>query len=119
VPALTIGLGGIWTELLSDVAVVPLPATPERVERALRSLRGAQVLAGGRGREALDVSAAAALAARIGEVLLERNLALVECNPVIVRPEGALVLDALVMEQAGAGNHEVAGTEPLREEQVA
>ena len=40
VPFLTVGLGGIWTELLDDVAVVPLPATPDRVERALRSLRG-------------------------------------------------------------------------------
>jgi acetate---CoA ligase (ADP-forming) len=119
VPALTLGLGGIWTELLSDVAVVPLPATPERVERALRSLRGAQVLAGGRGRQALDITAAAALAAQIGDVLLERDLALVECNPVLVKPDGALVLDALVMEQTRAGNHEVAGTELLREEQVA
>ena len=32
VPALVVGLGGIWTELLDDVAIVPLPASPERVE---------------------------------------------------------------------------------------
>ena len=31
-PALVVGLGGIWTELLDDVALVPLPASPERVE---------------------------------------------------------------------------------------
>ena len=41
VPALVVGLGGVWTELLGDVAVIPLPATPERVAAALRSLRGA------------------------------------------------------------------------------
>ena len=28
VPALVVGLGGIWTELLDDVAIVPLPASP-------------------------------------------------------------------------------------------
>ncbi len=28
VPCLVVGLGGIWTEALDDVAVVPLPATP-------------------------------------------------------------------------------------------
>ena len=33
-----------------DVAVVPLPADAERVEAALRSLRGAPLLTGGRGR---------------------------------------------------------------------
>ena len=28
VPALVIGLGGIWTELLDDVAIIPSPRTP-------------------------------------------------------------------------------------------
>ena len=28
VPALVVGLGGIWTEALDDVAVIPLPASP-------------------------------------------------------------------------------------------
>ncbi len=36
VPALVVGLGGVWTELLGDVAVIPLPATPERVAAGLR-----------------------------------------------------------------------------------
>jgi acetate---CoA ligase (ADP-forming) len=118
VPFLTIGLGGIWTELLDDVAVVPLPATPERVERALRSLRGARVLSGGRGREALDVKAAGAVAARIGEVLLERELALIECNPVLVKADGALVLDALAI-RGGPPSVQVSGSEVPREERAA
>ena len=33
VPALVVGLGGLWTEAYDDVAIVPLPATAERVER--------------------------------------------------------------------------------------
>ena len=41
VPALVIGLGGIHAEAFDDVAVVPLPATPERVHTALTKLRGA------------------------------------------------------------------------------
>ena len=50
VPVLVIGLGGIWTELLDDVAIVPLPADAARIERALRALKGAALLTGGRGR---------------------------------------------------------------------
>ena len=42
VPVLVVGLGGVWTEALDDVRVLPLPATAERVEQALRSLRGAR-----------------------------------------------------------------------------
>jgi acetate---CoA ligase (ADP-forming) len=95
VPALAVGLGGIWTEVLDDVAIVPLPADPGRVEEAIRSLRGAALLTGGRGREPLDVGALAATAARVGELLLEHRLALLELNPVVVHAKGCVALDAL------------------------
>jgi hypothetical protein len=82
------------------VAVVPLPADPARAERAIRSLRGAALLTGGRGREPLDVGAAAELASRVGEALLEHDLSLLELNPVAVGAEGCLALDA-VARRAG------------------
>jgi acyl-CoA synthetase (NDP forming) len=95
VPALVVGLGGIWTEAHDDVTIVPLPADPRRVELAIRSLRGAAILTGGRGREPLDVAAAAAAAARVGELLLEHGLGLLELNPVVVHPKGCVALDAV------------------------
>ncbi len=95
VPALVVGLGGIWTEALDDVAIVPLPADAERVEHAILSLRGAGGLAGGRGRPAADLAAASSLAAAIGSLLLESGLDLLELNPVVVHPEGCVALDAL------------------------
>ena len=94
VPSLVIAAGGLWTELLGDAAVVPLPATPERVERAIAGLRAAPLFTGGRGRPALDVPAVARLAAATGELLLERGLALVELNPVLVHEHGVTVVDA-------------------------
>jgi hypothetical protein len=100
VPALVLGLGGIWTELLDDVAIVPLPASASRVERALRSLRGAPLLYGARGGEAVDVAAVGSLAQRVGELLLERRLALIELNPVFVSASGAIVADAAILEPA-------------------
>jgi acyl-CoA synthetase (NDP forming) len=95
VPALVIGLGGIWTEALDDVAVVPLPADPPRVEEAIRSLRGAAAIAGGRGREPADLRCAAELAAAVGSLLLEQGLDLLELNPVVVHRQGCVALDAL------------------------
>jgi acetate---CoA ligase (ADP-forming) len=94
VPALVIGLGGVWTEVMDDVAIVPLPASADRVERALRSLRGAPLLTGGRGGTPVDIGAAARLAARVGEVLIEDALELIELNPVLVSPDGAVAVDA-------------------------
>jgi acetyl-CoA synthetase len=98
VPALVIGLGGTWAELLDDVAVVPLPATAPRVAAAIRSLRGAPLLCGGRGRPELAVDAAARLAAAAGEALLSRGLEVLELNPVLVGRHGALALDAVARE---------------------
>ncbi len=57
VPVLVLGLGGVWTELYDDVVIVPLPADADRVEAALRRLRGAPLLTGGRGGAPLDLRA--------------------------------------------------------------
>ena len=102
VPVLTVGLGGVWTEVFDDAVVVPLPADAQRVERALRSLRSAPLLTGGRNGATLDVTGAAELAARAGALLLEQHLELIELNPVIVSPRGAVAVDALVRTGAHA-----------------
>jgi acyl-CoA synthetase (NDP forming) len=102
VPALVIGLGGIWTELLDDVCVLPLPVDEARIRAGLAGLRGASLLFGGRGRPGVDVDALVALARSIGEVLVEQTLALVECNPVLVGERGAIALDASVRLRPGA-----------------
>jgi acetyl-CoA synthetase len=95
VPALVIGLGGVWTEALDDVAIVPLPADPGRVEEALRGLRGATLLTGGRGRDPVDLGAVSLAASRAGEALLAESLELVELNPLIAGPDGCTAVDAL------------------------
>jgi acetate---CoA ligase (ADP-forming) len=95
VPALALGLGGVWVETMDDVAIVPLPADPDRCREALLSLRGATVLTGERGRLRVDLDAVAVLAARVGALLLESRLDLLELNPVIAHLGGCTAVDAL------------------------
>jgi acetate---CoA ligase (ADP-forming) len=108
VPALVLGLGGIWTELLDDVVIVPLPADADRVQRALGSLRGAPLLLGARGGAPADLGAAARLAQRIGELLVTLGLETVECNPVLVGTagQGAVAVDASVRTGTSAPRQE-------------
>ena len=87
VPALIVGLGGIWTEAHDDVAVVPLPAGVARVTTAIESLRAP-----------IDPRHAAPIATAIAEAALTHDLELLECNPVIVHPDGAVVVDAVAKE---------------------
>ncbi len=83
------GCGGVWTEALDDVAVVPLPVSPKRVESAIRSLAAAPLLTGARGRQPLDVEAAARVASAAGGIAAGAQLDLIELNPVFVNAEGA------------------------------
>jgi acetate---CoA ligase (ADP-forming) len=112
VPALVIGLGGIWTELLDEIAIVPLPASAERIEHELRALRGAPVLTGGRGTPPVDVAAAARLAERVGELLIDAPLELIELNPVLVSPSGAVAVDASVRRSKALSQSALAPAHP-------
>jgi acetyl-CoA synthetase len=94
VPAVIVGLGGVWTEVLDDVAIVPLPADAARIERGIRGLRGAPLLTGARGSAPVDLSAVARLAQRVGDLLLAESLDLLELNPVLAGPSGAVAVDA-------------------------
>lgn len=91
VPALIVGLGGIWTEAHDDIAVIPLPAGVARVTTAIESLRGAK---------RIDTRHAAPIAVAIADAALVNGLELLECNPVIVHPDGAVVVDAIAKEVA-------------------
>ncbi|MEO3860636.1 acetate--CoA ligase family protein [Acrocarpospora sp. B8E8] len=96
VPVLVVALGGVWVEIFDDVVLIPLPADADRVEQAVRRLRAAPLLVGGRGRPAGDIRALAEVAATVGAMALEEGLDLVELNPVFVHPDGVIVVDAVI-----------------------
>jgi acyl-CoA synthetase (NDP forming) len=100
VPVLVVGLGGIWVEVADDAAILPLPTTPDAVIDALRRLRGASLLTGGRGRSSVDLTKVAQLACAVGAALISEDLALVELNPVIAGPHAAIAADAVVRRLA-------------------
>ncbi|MFE1804575.1 acetate--CoA ligase family protein [Streptomyces sp. NPDC059533] len=94
-PVAMVGLGGVLTETLRDVAFALAPVPAARAEQLLRSLRTGALLDGVRGRPAVDVAAAAAVIERITEVAAAHpEIAELEVNPLLVRPDGALALDA-------------------------
>ena len=97
VPALVIGAGGVWTEALDDVVVVPLPASAADVRAVLPHLRMAAQLVGGRGRPGAALDELSRLAARAGDLLLERQCHLVELNPVVVSERSAVAVDAVII----------------------
>jgi acetate---CoA ligase (ADP-forming) len=100
VPTVVVGLGGTWVEVLNDVAVVPLPARAGSIESAMADLAGARLLHGDRGGRAIDIAAVARIAAQVAALLLDRDLDLIELNPVVAADQGAVTVDAVARERA-------------------
>lgn len=97
---LTLGLGGVLVEVVRDFATLLLPAGPEDIEQALRSLLLWPVLDGVRGRPKADVQAAVNAIVAIIDFITTHgdDVSELEVNPLIVRPQGngAVAVDVLL-----------------------
>jgi acyl-CoA synthetase (NDP forming) len=94
-PIALVGLGGVFTEVLSDVAVALAPVDEATARELLLSLRAAPLLQGARGRREADLDAAAAAVAALSRVAAAHpEIAEIEVNPLLALPDGALALDA-------------------------
>lgn len=103
-PVVLVGLGGVLAELLDDTAVRLAPVSPATAHAMLRQLRGYRLLAGYRGRPAVDLEAVAQLVATVSRVADAVPLAELDLNPVLVRAgaPGAVAVDRrLVLRETG------------------
>jgi acyl-CoA synthetase (NDP forming) len=97
-PAVLVGLGGVLTEVLDDVAVRLAPVDDVSAGAMLDDLRGAALLRGVRGRPPVDRSAIVAILVALSRLGIERpDLLEVDLNPVLATAVGALAVDALVV----------------------
>ena len=97
-PLVAVAAGGLHAETLRDVATALAPADETTAEELIRSLAAAPLLTGARGRPPLDVGAAAqALSALSRFAAAHPEIAEVEVNPLLVRHEGVVGLDARIV----------------------
>jgi acetate---CoA ligase (ADP-forming) len=97
-PLLLVGFGGIYAEILNDMAIALGPVDAEAAAAMVRSLRGASLLRGARNRPPLDFNGAAAFAARLSALAASHpEIAEIEVNPLLVLPDRVVALDARVV----------------------
>ncbi len=101
-PVLMVGLGGVLAEVLADTALALAPVSVAGARSLLLSLRGAALLMGVRGREAVDLDALARVVSLVSQVAdAHPELVELELNPVLAGPDGATALDARVVPGTG------------------
>jgi len=100
-PVVLFGLGGIFVEVLEDVAMRVAPLSRRDAEEIVRSVRGYPLLTGARGRAPADVDALVDLLLNVSGMAMDlrERVAELDLNPVRVLPEGrgVLALDALIL----------------------
>jgi acyl-CoA synthetase (NDP forming) len=104
---LVLGLGGIFTELLDDVCILPASVGAERIVEGMLQLTGARALRGWRGAGQVDLHAAAETALRLARLLNDHpSMTEVEINPLLAYPDGSGVtaLDVLIHVGAADGS---------------
>lgn len=95
---LTLGAGGILTEILADTTSLILPVDAAAVRQALKRLRSYPLLAGYRGRDGANIEQVVAAVLAVQEFVSVRQAQLqeVEINPLICTPDRAIAVDALI-----------------------
>lgn len=100
-PMVLAGMGGVFTELFQDAAMLPAPVNRGEALSMLRSLKAWKLLQGYRGGAAADVSALAEAIVNLSRYAHENRDSLreMDVNPIFVYPEGEGVCaaDALIV----------------------
>jgi acyl-CoA synthetase (NDP forming) len=98
---LTVGSGGVLTELLEDTASLIVPSGRKEIAQAIKGLKLAKLLEGYRGKPAADMDALLeAIMAVQSFCLNSPDLIELDVNPIMALENGAMAVDALVRIQA-------------------
>ncbi len=101
---LMFGLGGIYVEVLKDVAFRVAPVTRRDAETMLSEVRTAALLRGARGEKAVDVEAVVGAIQRLSGLVTDvPEIRELDINPLVVLERGAVALDARIVLERPAG----------------
>ncbi len=98
-PVIMVGLGGIMTEVMKDVAFRMLPISTSDAKSMLNELKGSKLLKGFRGSESIDTNMVAKMLVQIGKLGVENAdyINSIDFNPVVVYPKSHFVVDAKII----------------------
>ena len=96
--AVMFGLGGIFVEVIKDIAFRVLPITRQDAEELVKETKSYKLLSGIRGQKARDIGAVVDCLMKIAAVVEDnRTIAEIDINPIVIFEKGAMILDARIL----------------------
>jgi acyl-CoA synthetase (NDP forming) len=113
-PVMMFGLGGVFVEVLKDVAFRIVPLVERDARQMVRDIEGFPILEGVRGQPAADTAALERIILQVSEFIEQHpEVEELDLNPVLAYADGAVAVDARIIladpdagsaaETAGAG----------------
>ncbi len=114
-PLVVFGLGGITVEVLGDHMTRLAPLTDTDAQEMVTGLKGSALLEGYRGQAPVDVDKLADVLHRVSRLVEDMpEVTELDCNPLIVSADGALVVDARLRIDPDAAHPVLDDTRHLR-----
>ncbi len=118
-PVVAFGLGGVFVELLKDIALRLAPIDENGAADLLDEIRGSKMLDGFRGQPAADRAALAKVIAQLSELAFKfhANVEELDINPLVVKGNRIVALDALITlkDKKGDAKKEIAKSTALND----
>lgn len=93
-PVVMFGLGGIFVEMIGDVAFRIAPFGHDAAREMTREIETASMLRGARGREAVNIDAIVDVLQRLSQLVTDHpEIAELDVNPLLTTPEAAIAVD--------------------------
>lgn len=100
-PALMFGLGGIFVEVLKDVAFRIAPLTEYDAREMIQEIKGYPVLMGIRGQKPADINSIVDVILKVSKLVTEHQIIeQLDLNPILVYEKGARIVDARIILSA-------------------
>ena len=98
-PMVMFGLGGIYAEVMKDIAFAEAPLSEEKAEKMISSLKGRDLFYGSRGQSSVDIKSLVKLIVSLSNFIAANfnQVDQVEMNPVLVSEKQIIALDALII----------------------
>jgi acetyltransferase len=91
----TVGFGGVYVEVLKDIAARLCPVSGDDVRDMLGELRMGPVLSGVRGERAVDIESLITAVCRFARLAADvPEFTELEINPLMAGPDGVIAVDA-------------------------
>ncbi len=102
-PVLMFGLGGIWVEVLKDVAFRIAPLARRDAREMITEIKGYPLLTGYRGQEPVDIARLEDFLLKVSRfVELNPEVKELDLNPIFAYKDGAVAVDARVILEDSA-----------------